>query len=42
MDSDNNTVDSDDASVDSFDEYRATLLAHACEWCSQDQRGGGM
>ena len=31
---------SDDASIDSYDRYHATLLAHACEWCSQDQRGG--
>ena len=37
MDTDNS---GDDASVDSYDRYYATLLAYACEWCSQDQRGG--
>ena len=35
MDTDNS---SDDASY--YDRYYATLLAYACEWCSQDQRGG--
>ena len=39
---DNTSTDnsSDDASIDSYDRYHATLLAHACEWCSQDQRDG--
>jgi hypothetical protein len=39
---DNTSTDnsSDDASIDSYDRYHATLLAHACEWCSQDQCGG--
>ena len=31
---------SDASSVDSYDRYHASLLAHACEWCSQDQRSG--
>ena len=34
------TDSSSDASMDSYDRYHATLLAHACEWCEQDQRGG--